>query len=116
MGSQERWTERFDRDLESLLSFSRPECFWAGQRARISGRIDALGRKPHWGRPVFLSALAGVAAGLLFFMFDPGLPGMVPLSQPRSEVIPPSEDWDFLEKLPLLEHWEEIQSIKKGRP
>jgi hypothetical protein len=37
-------------------------------------------------------------------------------SMPLVNGVPPSEDWDFLDKLPLLEHWEEIQSIGRGKP
>jgi len=119
MRSPEEPMERFDRPLEDLLRISRREGFWIAQKARILRNVEPELRGRRWSSQVFFPALAGVVVAIVIAGVGPEsikAPSPVEVSSPQIEAIPSADEWDLLEKLPLLEHWEEIRLSEKGQP
>jgi hypothetical protein len=111
--------ERFDRSLEDLLRISRREGFWNAQKARILRNVEPELHGRKWSTQIFFPALAGVVVAIVIAGVDPEsmkVPFPANVSSPQIEAVPSADEWDLLEKLPLLEHWEEIQHSEKGRP
>lgn len=91
--------EDLDRALPRVR---RGEPGWAHQREQVLARLHADARAPR--RLAGLLAAGAVAAALAFVLRTKPA---VPLPAPPSASMP-SDDLDFLETTPLLEHLDEI--------
>ncbi len=93
----------WDELNEALPKARRGEPGWAHQRARVLAALRGGSRTPR--RLAGLVAAGALAAGLVFILQIK----RAPVPEPPPSASMPSDDLDFLEAAPLLEHLDELQ-------
>jgi hypothetical protein len=94
-----------EEKLRRLLSVSKPDTFWRGQKRRVMERVQ--GRKAP--RVVWRLAPVMAAAALLVVLQLRKRPS------PPPEPVPPASDWGLLQNLDLLEDLDHTLSTKSGK-
>jgi hypothetical protein len=94
-----------DEELRRLLSVSKPDVFWRGQKRRIMERVQE--RKAP--RAVWRLAPVMAAAALLVVL------QLRKRAVPPPEPVPPASDWGLLQNLDLLEDLDNTLATKSGK-
>jgi len=94
-----------EEKLRRLLSVSKPDTFWRGQKRRILERVQD--RKAP--RVVWRLAPVMAAAALLVALQLRKRPAPLP------ESVPPASDWGLLQNLDLLEDLDNSLAVKSGK-
>lgn len=99
-------SDPFWDDLNKALPRSRRgEPGWAHQRGKVLSLLRGGGRPPR--RLAGLITAGTLAAGLFLMLHKKPEPAPMPEAPPMASM--PSDDIDFLEMTPLLEHLDELQ-------
>jgi hypothetical protein len=91
-----------DRRLADLLKVRRSETFWAAQRGRVNGRLDAAAGRA--GLRAWVLVPSAVAAAVV---------GLVLARQPWRTAPAPGPEPGLLEHLDMLEDMDVLESLTK---
>ena len=95
-----------EQELPSLFQVSKPEVFWLRQKNIILSRIKVSQAPRSWARTLAWAAVPFFAGFLGIIATFKVTRGLSPEASPQAAIddIPPSQDWDLLDDMEVIEH------------